>query len=140
ALVTPARDEAENLTRLAESVAAQVRMPDAWVIVDNGSTDGTTEIARRLEREESWIRLIVVPPDPAYLRGGPEVRAFMTGAEALDRPVDVVVKLDADVSFAPDFFDRLLQRFEEDPTLGIASGICLEQEGDSWEPRHSTRS
>ena len=53
ALITPARDEAENLPRLAASIQAQDVAPDAWVIVDNGSTDGTLEIASELAREHS---------------------------------------------------------------------------------------
>ena len=47
ALVTPTRDEETDLPRLAaESLAAQTVRPDVWVIVDNGSTDRTVEIAR----------------------------------------------------------------------------------------------
>jgi glycosyltransferase involved in cell wall biosynthesis len=140
ALVTPARDEEENLRRLAESVTTQLRVPDAWVIVDNGSVDNTVEVAKELEERHEWIHLLTVPPLPAYYRGGPEVSAFMDGVAALDRPSDVFVKLDADVSFAPDFFDLLISEFEHDPSLGIASGICLELESGVWTPRHSTRS
>ena len=48
ALVTPARDEAEHLPRLARSVAAQTVPPDVWVIVDDESADGTRAVAQRL--------------------------------------------------------------------------------------------
>lgn len=139
-LVTPARDEATNLTRLAECVVAQTVRPEAWVIVDNGSTDSTREVAEELARQLPWVDVLVVPASESVDRGGPEVRAFMDGVGALAATPDVVVKLDADVSFEPDFFDRLIGRFEEVSSLGIASGMCLEQEGRAWEPRFSTRS
>jgi hypothetical protein len=50
-----------------------------------------------------------------------------------------VVKLDADVSMGPDYFERLLARFDADPALGIASGLCLEEEQGEWRPRYVVR-
>ena len=55
-VVTPARDEAENLPRLAASLAAQTIVPQSWYIVDNGSTDGTLEVANALAAEQEWVR------------------------------------------------------------------------------------
>jgi poly-beta-1,6-N-acetyl-D-glucosamine synthase len=46
--------------------------------------------------------------------------------------VDVIVKVDADISFAPDYFAELVARFEADETLAIASGTCYEQDGEEW--------
>ena len=40
-LITPVRDDAENLERLATCVAEQTMLPKRWIIVDNGSVDGT---------------------------------------------------------------------------------------------------
>jgi hypothetical protein len=51
----------------------------------------------------------------------------------------VVVKLDADISFEPDHFRRLVSEFERDPALGIASGTAYEQDGHrAWRQRHGT--
>jgi len=36
------------------------------------------------------------------------------------------VKLDADLSFAPDYFERLLRKFEEDPSLGVGGGMLYQ--------------
>ena len=60
AVMTPARDEVENLPRLAASLAAQTVPPDVWFIVDNGSTDGTLEIAKELAPSR-WIRVLSLP-------------------------------------------------------------------------------
>ena len=59
--------------------------------------------------------------DDRPVRGGAIVRAFHAGLEALAGEADVVANLDADVSFEPDFFARLLAAFAGDPRLGIAS-------------------
>ena len=57
-LITPARDESDNLPRLAAGLAAQTVLPAAWVIVDNGSTDGTAEIAAEIAREHPWVTVL----------------------------------------------------------------------------------
>lgn len=146
ALVTPARDEAENLRRLAGCLLEQTVAPEAWLIVDDGSQDDTASIAEELVREHPWVRLLSSPGSEAKdgpleggRRAGRDVVAFTTGVAALERRPDVVLKLDADVSFAPDFFDRLLAEFEADPRLGIAGGTCWERDGEVWRPYHVTR-
>ena len=137
ALVTPAKDEAENLGRLADCILAQRVRPARWLIVDNGSTDETPALAARLADEHDWIVPLAVPGD-AMAPGPPVVRSFNAGLAALDVHADVIVKLDADVSVDPDYFARLIGEFEADTELGIASGVCLELERGEWVERHVT--
>jgi glycosyltransferase involved in cell wall biosynthesis len=139
AVVTPARDEADNIRRLASSLAAQAVIPTCWVVVDDGSRDETPAILAELERDASWIRAVAGRPSADVQRGGPVVRAFHVGLESLaDIDAHVVVKVDADVSFEPDYFVRLLQAFADDDRLGIASGAAWELEDGRWVPRHMT--
>jgi poly-beta-1,6-N-acetyl-D-glucosamine synthase len=140
-LVTPARNEGKSLRRLAASVLAQTVLPDEWMIVDDGSTDETREVADLLARRHQWIRLVDSPrPTAGAIRdgrtSGRDIIAFNAGVDALDRPVDVLVKLDADVSFQPEFFERLLTEFVRDASLGIASGTCYELVTGHWVVRH----
>jgi glycosyltransferase involved in cell wall biosynthesis len=134
AAVTPLRSERENLGRLAASLEAQTVAPTEWVIVDNGSTDGSLEAARELAARLPWVRVIEIEGDPAPRPGAPIVRAFHAGLGALSVRPDVIVKLDADVSLAGDYFERQLAAFAGDPALGIASGACLELEDGEWRP------
>jgi glycosyltransferase involved in cell wall biosynthesis len=139
-VVTPARNEAGNLRRLAGSIQAQTRHPRRWLIVDNGSTDETGEVGREIASGLEFADVLLTSADNSSVRGGPIVAAFHAGLDALEPGSDVVVKLDADVSFAPDFFDRLLGAFEADPGLGIAGGICYEQDvHGAWSPTYTTR-
>jgi biofilm PGA synthesis N-glycosyltransferase PgaC len=148
ALITPARNEAVNVRRLAAVLVRQSARPTAWVIVDDGSGDATLAIARELSDRHSWITAIPSPgatthagPLASGRRIGRDVIAFHAGLRTLAEPVGFVAKLDADVSFDPDYFDQLLARFALDERLGIASGICCEQDADGvWRPRHVTRS
>jgi poly-beta-1,6-N-acetyl-D-glucosamine synthase len=137
AVVTPARNEGGNLPRLAAALAAQTRRPVAWVVVDDGSTDETGELLAELAAEHDWVQ-----PAPAAAvaeeelalgrREGRALEGFRSGVRTLPERADVVVKVDADVDFDPDYFERLLERFSTDPSLGIASGTCYEQEGGQW--------
>jgi poly-beta-1,6-N-acetyl-D-glucosamine synthase len=138
AVVTPARNESENLRRLAGCMEAQTVLPTRWLIVDNGSTDETPDVARELAEAHQWIEVAAVPGETTPTRGGPVARAFMAGVEALEEQPEIVVKLDADVSIDPDYFERHLERFDGDPELGIAGGTCYELEEGEWRPRHVT--
>ena len=91
-----------------------------------------------LQRSD-WISLASSPPADVAQPGEPIVRAFHTGLAKVG-PADVVVKLDADVSMGPDYFERLLSAFAADPSLGIASGQCYEQVGGEWRPTYVTGS
>lgn len=67
--------------------------------------------------------------------GAGVVRAFAAGYELVrQEKFDFVVKLDCDLDFPPEYFENLLARFEEDMTLGIASGIYLEKQHGRWIP------
>lgn len=139
AAVTPARDERENLERLAAAMLAQDARPARWVICDDGSGDGTFELASELAAAHPWITVVRRSAEEESLaqgrRTGRDLIAFRRGVASLEEPFDVVVKLDADVSFAPDYLGALLARFAADPRLGIASGVCCEQEGEEWVAR-----
>jgi glycosyltransferase involved in cell wall biosynthesis len=139
AAVTPARNEAEHLLRLADCLARQRVRPVAWIVVDNGSTDNTRAVAEGIARLHDWVRVVSIEGAIGMVRGGPVIRAFKAGLEVLGELPEVVVKLDADISFGPDHFERLLAAFASDPTLGITSGSCWEFEDGAWRQRFTTR-
>lgn len=137
AVVTPAHDEEDNLRRLAACMVAQTHRPLLWVIVDDGSADGTADVVTALERKHAWVRLLRLPP-AGMARGAPVVRSFAAGLETIDPLPAVVVKLDADVSFGADYFERLTRAFAADPRLGMASGSAFELEDGVWRQRFGT--
>jgi biofilm PGA synthesis N-glycosyltransferase PgaC len=136
AVVTPARNEHDNLRRLADSIIAQEHLPAQWVIVDDGSDDGMDVVADDLARRYDWIDVVRTGEDASDLaqgrRRGRDLLAFRRGLSDLSSPVDVFVKVDADTSFDPDYFTCLLNRFHEQPDLGIAGGCCYELVDDEW--------
>ena len=140
-LITPARNEAQNLERLARCVAQQTIAPQRWIIVDDGSTDDTAGVMRDLAARHAWVTFLDSPGVQSRSGGlhlgrgsGRDIIAFQTGIAALAASADFVFKLDADVSFSDDYIERQLGKFAADPHLGIASGTCYERVGDDWKP------
>jgi glycosyltransferase involved in cell wall biosynthesis len=142
ALVTPARNEATRLPALASALTAQTLLPTAWVIVDDGSSDGTGELAEELAREHAWIRVIRRSPRAGELRegrrGGRDLLSLIEGIDSLDPAIELVTKLDADVTMPPGYFERIADAFVNDPRLGIASGSRQEPVRGEWQQIHLT--
>jgi hypothetical protein len=144
ALITPARNEADSLAVLAPTVVGQTRPPACWVIVDDGSSDATVEVATELARQYPWIVLVQSGRVEGGLRQGRregrDLLSFEEGLRAVPGHVELVAKLDADVTLPPHYFDRLLTAFLADPQLGMASGTRCELVDGRWQPRPLTRS
>jgi len=125
-LVTPARNEAGFIERTLQSVVTQTKLPIRWVIVSDGSTDGTDEIVQTWARPHPWIELIRLAGSEERTFVG-KARAFNTGYKRLcGVPYEILGNLDADVSFDAEYFAFLLEKFAEVPDLGIAGTPYLE--------------
>jgi glycosyltransferase involved in cell wall biosynthesis len=122
-------------------MVAQTHRPVVWRIVDDGSVDGTVDVLAALAAEHPWIDHLERPAADRQesladgRRKARDLDAFLLGAVPLRDRVDVIVKVDADISFDPDYFAELIGRFEADETLGIASGTCYEQQDGVWTRR-----
>lgn len=126
-LITPARNEGENIGRTLESVIAQTHRPLAWVIVSDGSTDRTEDIVSAYLQEHDWIRLIR-RPERRERSFAAKVECFNEGFQVVrNLPYDVIGNLDADLSFEPDYFAFLMARFAEDARLGVAGTPFVDQ-------------
>jgi len=132
-IITPVRNEAAFIEKTLHSVAAQTVRPAEWIIVNDGSTDETGDIVARYAEHYSWIKLIN-RQDRGYRQRGPGVvDAFYKGfSQIAHTDYDVVVKLDGDLSFEPNYFEELLNQFAANPRLGIASGQPYVLEGKEW--------
>mgnify|MGYP003575155368 CR=1 FL=1 len=125
-VVTPVRNEAAYIEKTAASVMAQTIPPTRWIIVDDGSTDGTSELVDSYGERASWIT-VVHRPDRGYrAAGGGVVESFNAGYwRGRGEHSDFIVKLDGDLSFAREYFERCFERFALDEQLGIGGGtVC----------------
>lgn len=122
-IITPARDEDAHIEKTVLSVAHQTTLPVQWVIVDDGSSDNTAAIIDRYAEIYPWITPVHRGDRGFRQPGGGVVGAFYDGYAQTECPDwDFLVKLDADLSFAPDYFERCFRYFAEEPRLGIGGG------------------
>jgi biofilm PGA synthesis N-glycosyltransferase PgaC len=118
-LISPARNESQFIELTLKSVVAQTVLPMKWVIVSDGSTDGTDEIVRKYARKHSWIELVRMP-ERSERHFVAKVVAFNAGWERVKHlPYAIIGSLDADVSFENDYFEFLLNKFAENTMLGV---------------------
>jgi glycosyltransferase involved in cell wall biosynthesis len=122
-IVTPARDEAQYIEDTITSVARQAITPAEWIIVDDGSTDGTSEIIDRHAALHHWITPLHVANRGHRDADIGAVGAFLEGYRALKTTRwDFLVNLDADLGLEPGYFADCFEEFRRDPTLGIGGG------------------
>jgi hypothetical protein len=136
-LITPAKNEDAFIESTIQCVEEQNRLPLKWVIVSDGSTDRTDEIAQRYARHCPWIDFVRLPEGADRTFAG-KVGAFNAGyARVKDMKFDIIGSLDADITFPEDYFAYLLDRFAEDPRLGLA-GTPFSENGLVYDYRYSS--
>jgi poly-beta-1,6-N-acetyl-D-glucosamine synthase len=129
-IITPCRDEERFIARTIDSVLNQTIRPTEWIIVDDGSTDGTAAIVDRYAKEYSWIRTLH-RKNRGYRSNSGGVKAFLDAYSFLHSGDWLfLVNLDGDLTFASDYFERCFDRFRSMPCLGIAGGTIYDKVGD----------
>jgi poly-beta-1,6-N-acetyl-D-glucosamine synthase len=131
-IITPAHNEEAYIRFTLDSVVAQTVKPEQWVIVDDGSTDDTARIIQEYAERYTWIKQATLPTERSRELGARVAKVFYEGLKRIDVPYDFIVELDSDLSFGSDYFENLLQKFAEDPRLGIAGGGFYIKVGDQW--------
>jgi biofilm PGA synthesis N-glycosyltransferase PgaC len=131
-LMTPAKDEAEFVGPMLESVVRQTIRPLRHIVVDDGSRDETPRIVEDFARRYDFIAL----------RSNQHTgkRAFGSKVLALNAAYDELKKLnynfigclDADMTLPPEYYEGIMRKMRENPKLGIASGLCLNKSGNEF--------
>lgn len=127
-LITPCKNESNNLPNLIGSISSQTIKPVVWVIIDDGSTDNTPEIIRKNEENYGWIK---------GLRAESNVRDLgLHLSKIMKKGFEYAIEycsennisyrylgnVDGDIILEKTFFENLISEFKKDPELGIASG------------------
>ncbi|MBN1123711.1 MAG: glycosyltransferase family 2 protein [Sedimentisphaerales bacterium] len=127
-IITPAFNESKYIKTTIEGVLAQSLQPISWVIVDDGSTDGTGEIVKEAMEKYGWIHYLrreKISEDSYYASN---VYALLEGIKFVsDLSYTYLAILDADISLPSDYYKNILDQFERDKRLGVASGVYVDR-------------
>lgn len=121
-LITPAHNEEYFIEKTIESVINQTILPLKWIIIDDGSIDNTLSIATPYSKKYNFIEILSIEKETKRTFSS-KVRAFNYGFEKIKNlGYDFIGNLDADITFEPDYYEKILNEFQKNTRLGIAGG------------------
>ena len=122
-IVTPVRDEEAFIEKTLRSVVSQTILPVEWIIVDDGSTDLTGHIVDKYVEQYSWVHVVHRKNRGFRSSGGGVIEAFYEGYNALnEKDWNFIVKLDGDLDFDANYFEKVFECFRQSQDLGVAGG------------------
>ncbi len=122
-IVIPSKNEEKLLGKTLESIVHQTIEPVLCIVLDDGSTDGTFDIASEYANRYDYIKSVHLETNDEYKVGKRVVNLFNQGRKIVDESetdYDWIVKLDADISFSPNFIETIFNKIE--PNYGVISG------------------
>jgi glycosyltransferase involved in cell wall biosynthesis len=130
-IITPVRNEEKYIKETINSVLNQTIPPMEWIIVNDGSSDNTGNIINEYSRRVKWIKAVHRKDRGFRKAGGGVIEAFYSGfGEVKRQDWDFIVKLDGDLSFDQNYFQKCIENFSKNPKLGIGGGtVCILENG-----------
>src|ERR1700686_959796 len=123
-VISPVRDEEAYIRFTIDCMVHQTIVPKEWIIINDGSSDKTGDIIDEYAQRYPWIRVVHRANRGFGKAGGGVVGPFNDGYKAVQsRDWNYLGKLDGDLSFDPDYFEKCFEHFENDPRLGVAGGV-----------------
>src|SRR4030043_2413748 len=92
-LISPARNEEDNIEKIINSMISQKVLPEKWVIVSDGSTDQTDDIVKKYLQDNQWMELLRMP-NHGDRHFAAKVNCFNSGyAKVKDLEFDIIGNL-----------------------------------------------
>jgi len=131
-IVIPAHNEEKNIAQTLQSIVNQKLKPKKLVVVNDNSSDNTSQIINDFTKRFDWIKKVENKSSNVHLPGAKIINAFYAGYDTLDENYDVICKFDADLVFEPDYLLNLKLNFENNLCLGIVAGVCYVKKQKEW--------
>ena len=123
-IITPCYNEQEYIEFPLNSVIKQTIKPLRWLIVDDGSTDNTARIIKGYAERYSFIEYYYRKKPKGQTYYSSNVFAIMEGWEqVIGIKHEYLAILDSDITLPEYYYERIIEEFENDPKLGVASGV-----------------
>jgi glycosyltransferase involved in cell wall biosynthesis len=130
-IIIPAHNEEAFIGLTLQSIINQSVLPTKVVVVNDNSTDKTSEIVLAFAKDNPFITLVNKTSEAIHLPGSKVIQAFHKGFETIDDDFDIIVKLDGDLILPNNYFETILNIFKNDDKVGMAGGFAyIEKDGD----------
>ncbi len=125
-IITAAKNEEKYIQATINSVTNQSILPDVWVIVDDGSTDGTRDIIMNYLIEYEFIKLVCLGKETGRTVAS-KVKAIDEGYKFLQKyNLTYIGILDADIALPVNYYQNMILELEKKPELGVIGGTMIE--------------
>ena len=131
-IVIPSYNEEALIGLTLQSLISQTILPSKIVVVNDNSTDRTAEVVLEFAKNNPYISLVNKSSENIHLPGSKVIQAFEKGFETLDDNYDLIVKIDADLIFPPNYFETIIKHFQSDKRIGMVGGFCYIEKNGEW--------
>ena len=131
-IVIPSYNEEALIGLTLQSLISQTVLPSKIVVVNDNSTDRTAEVVLEFAKNNPYISLVNKSSENIHLPGSKVIQAFEKGFETLDDTYDLIVKIDADLIFPPNYFETIIKHFQSDERIGMVGGFCYIEKNGEW--------
>ncbi|PZD77170.1 glycosyltransferase family A protein [Mesonia sp. K7] len=131
-IIITAHNEEQNIAKTLQSLVHQTFLPNKVVVVNDNSTDKTGEIIQEYVSNYDFISVVNSISSEYHQPGSKIIQAFYKGYETLDQSYDLIGKFDADIILPKNYFEKLIDEFQNNPKIGIAAGNLYIKEHGNW--------
>ncbi len=131
-IVIPAHNEEKFIEQTLNSLVKQTLLPKKIVVVDDHSTDSTSDIVSIYAEKYPFIQLLKTSSSTEHLPGSKVINAFYKGFETLNADYDVICKFDADLIFPENYLEKVAEIFTNNPKCGMAGGLIYIEKNKKW--------
>jgi glycosyltransferase involved in cell wall biosynthesis len=131
-IIIPSYNEEKFISLTLQSLVEQTILPDKVVVVNDNSTDKTTEIVLTFSKVYPSISLVNKTSAAIHLPGSKVIQAFQKGLETVDENYDFIVKADADLIFPINYFETIIKHFKSDEKIGMVGGFAYIEKNGDW--------
>lgn len=132
AIIIPAHNEADYIKSTLISLKNQSHKASKIILVDDNSTDDTSNIAHEFSGDLP-LEIVTNKSSDQNIPGSKVIRAFEKGLSRLNLDeFDVVCKFDADLIFPANYLKTLVSTFNSNEQIGMVGGHCVIQQKGHW--------
>ena len=131
-IIIPAHNEEQFIGLTLDSLVNQTILPSKIIVVDDNSTDTTSEIVQSYFGKHPYISLVNKKSEAIHLPGSKVIQAFHEGEKYVDTNYNIIVKVDADLIFPTNYFETIIKHFQSDESIGMVGGFAYIEKNGDW--------